>query len=300
MPTGYRKKRMGLVLDGRICDYGCGQLAHFQFGDGKVCCGKSTSNCLKPILGKHHSEKSKQEISEANMGNKNCLGKNHSEKTIKKMKQTAKGRKPSAKNIEARIKGVKEFWEKLDKNERKAVLEGRGLHKSGKDCFFYGKTHTENAKALMREKAKCRIGDKNAFYGKEHSLKSRKQMRISRIEVLNRQYMEGGQVRPTYNSQACKFFELFDKDFNTKDLYATNGGEYYIKELGYFPDYVNFDLMLIIEWDEERHYGANGNLKERDVLRQKEIQEYFPDFRFVRIREKFQGKLDYSFMKVSR
>ncbi len=291
---------MGLVLDGRICNYGCGQLAHFKFGNGKVCCNKSAGGCLKPMFGKHHSEKSKREISESNMGNKSRLGKKHSEKTIKKMKQTAKGRRLSSKCMEARNEANKKFWEKLDKNERKKILEERGFHKSGEGNSFYGKIHTEKTKAFMREKAKYRVGDKNAFYGKEHSLKSRKQMRISRIEVLNRQYMEGGQVRPTYNSQACKFFELFDKDFNTKGLYATNGGEYYIKELGYFPDYVNFDLMLIIEWDEENHYNADGNLKAKDVRRQKEIQEYFPDFRFVRIREKFQEGANYSFMKAGR
>jgi very-short-patch-repair endonuclease len=59
--------------------------------------------------------------------------------------------------------------------------------------------------------------------------------------------------------------------------------------LGYWLDYINFDLKVIIEWDEKRHYDASGNLKERDIRRQEEIQEYFPDFLFLRIREeKFQ------------
>lgn len=68
-------------------------------------------------------------------------------------------------------------------------------------------------------------------------------------------------------------------------MYATNGGEYQIKELGYFPDYINFELQIILEYDEEKHYN-NGNLCKYDVQRQKEIQEHFPDFEFRRVREK--------------
>ena len=79
---------------------------------------------------------------------------------------------------------------------------------------------------------------------------------------------------------------LFDKDFNTQGQYATNGREYYIRELGYWVDYINFKLKLIMEWDEREHYNANGSLKERDVKRQKEIQHHFSDFLFVRIQEK--------------
>ena len=62
-----------------------------------------------------------------------------------------------------------------------------------------------------------------------------------------------------------------------------NGGEYHIKELGYFPDYINFDLKVIMEWDEKRHFDENGNLKKEDLVRQKEITNHFPDFEFIRI-----------------
>ena len=51
-------------------------------------------------------------------------------------------------------------------------------------------------------------------------------------------------------------------------------------------DYINFEKELLIEWDEEYHY-KNNLLKEKDILRQKQIQEIFPSFKFCRIREKF-------------
>jgi len=90
--------------------------------------------------------------------------------------------------------------------------------------------------------------------------------------------------KPSYNEIACGFFEQFDRDFNTQGQYGNR--EFYIKALGYWVDYINFDLKLIIEWDEEHHYYSNGNLRKKDLERQKEIQEHFSDFTFVRLRQK--------------
>ncbi len=122
-------------------------------------------------------------------------------------------------------------------------------------------------------------------------------MRLTALEKISEK-CPGERIIPRSNVTACEFFKRFDKDFDTRGYYGSE--EYRIKELGYFPDYINFDLKLIIEWDEERHYNADGNLKEDDIQRQKEIQERFSDFRFVRIREKFQRELDYSFMEAGR
>jgi hypothetical protein len=43
-------------------------------------------------------------------------------------------------------------------------------------------------------------------------------------------------------------------------------------------------VKLIQEWDEERHYDKRGNLKEKDKIRQREIQQLYPDFEFRRIK----------------
>jgi len=60
------------------------------------------------------------------------------------------------------------------------------------------------------------------------------------------------------------------------------GGEYHIRKLGYFLDYINFYKKIIIEWDESYHFDEEGKLREKDVIRQKEIQKVFPDFKFIR------------------
>ncbi len=46
MPTGYRKGRTELVLDSDIlCQYGCGQQAHYRFLNGKACCSSNIGGC---------------------------------------------------------------------------------------------------------------------------------------------------------------------------------------------------------------------------------------------------------------
>ncbi len=41
------------------------------------------------------------------------------------------------------------------------------------------------------------------------------------------------------------------------------------------------------EWDEPGHFDKKGLLKENDKIRQQEIQELFPNFKFIRIRATF-------------
>jgi hypothetical protein len=112
----------------------------------------------------------------------------------------------------------------------------------------------------------------------------KKKLRKAAIERCNK---NNGGVCVSYNSKACEFFKSFDEEHNTKGRYAVYGnGEFLIPDLYYYPDYINFDLKLIMEWDEENHYDVDGNLIQKDIQRQKEIQEHYPEFEFIRIREK--------------
>ena len=90
---------------------------------------------------------------------------------------------------------------------------------------------------------------------------------------------------PNFNVIACRWFEEFDNVNNTKGLHASSDGEFYIEELGFFPDYFNPQLKLIMEWDEAHHYTKKGELFVKDQERQKAIQELFPDYEFIRIKE---------------
>lgn len=121
--------------------------------------------------------------------------------------------------------------------------------------------------------------------GRKRSQKTIQKMRKSAIKRIKE---KNGNCCPNFNPKATKFFKSFDLKNNTKGIYRnseTNQQEFYIKELGYFPDYINFDLRLIMEFDEKTHFDISGNLREKDLQRQKEIQEFYPDFKFRRINE---------------
>jgi hypothetical protein len=168
-----------------------------------------------------------------------------------------------------------------------------------------GKHHTEEA----RHKIHLGIcGDKNGMYGKHHTYKSRKQisikrigmklpptsndtrrkLRISRIKQISNLKYNGHPIIPSFNNAACIFFDEINKKFNLCGVYATNNGEHHIKELGYFLDYYEPTLNLVIEWDEPHHYYCGGKLTPKDKLRQDEIKHHLK-CKFIRIKE---NKLD--------
>ena len=113
----------------------------------------------------------------------------------------------------------------------------------------------------------------------------RKKHRIARLEQLK----NNGNMWPSYNKKACETFKEFDKLNNTNGQYATKPYEFQC--LGYSLDYFNRDLKLIIEVDEKHHFDENGLLKSKDIERQKEIQEKFPDFQFLRFKEEEMDKV---------
>jgi hypothetical protein len=195
-----------------------------------------------------------------------------------------------------------------------------GTHRSGKESPFWGKRHSEETKQKISKsriikgvakeeknprygkpfkhtkeaKEKIRLGHigkpnspehskhiSEGLLGKPKSLEAITNMRLAAIRRIKRQ-KKISNMSPSFNEDACKYFEQFDIDHHTKGLYGKN--EYLIEDLGYWPDYINFDLKLIMEWDEKAHY-KNGQLREKDILRQQQIQARFPDFSFKRIAE---------------
>ena len=138
-----------------------------------------------------------------------------------------------------------------------------------------GMTHTGETKEKIRQ---IRTGTKATEEAK-------KNMRIATIKRIETQIGEGGQIIPAYSPFSCKIWKWFDENiFESEGQYATNGHEYKIKDAEAWPDYINFDLKLIMEWDEEKHF-KNDELVEDDKQRQKRIETVFPDYEFIRIRE---------------
>lgn len=139
----------------------------------------------------------------------------------------------------------------------------------------------KNACGERDDKAK-----KNISRGTMKALKDpiiRKKMRVKCVERMQNSLKNGNQISPNWNPKACDYFEQFDGENNTRDLHARNGGEFYIKELGYWVDYINHDLKLIMEYDEKYHLRKKQ--KEKDERRQSEIENVYPNYKFIRIKE---------------
>ena len=192
-----------------------------------------------------------------------------------------------------------------------------------------GKIYSLRQKPLTEEEKKARSGKGNNFYGKHHSREQRKKwskmrkgkampletrMKISKtlkekkINCGNRNCMKRPEVRnkvrlatlknlkekygnitPTFNLDACKYFDKLNKKRKWNLIHAKNGGEYYISELGYWLDAYDKERNIVVEYDEPKHYTILENLKEKDVKRQKEIIQHLKCrfFRFDEKRNKF-------------
>ena len=114
---------------------------------------------------------------------------------------------------------------------------------------------------------------------KNPSKETRRRMRISAIKRIENQV---GQIFPNYNIEACKLIDEYGKENNYNFQHAENGGEFFIKELGYWVDGYDKEKNVVIEIDEPFHYDKDGNLKERDLQRQKEIEDFL-ECKFIRL-----------------
>ena len=131
-----------------------------------------------------------------------------------------------------------------------------------------GKFHSTETKQKMSEAAK----------GRTFTAETLQKMRISASERL-----QGQGYVPSYNPEACKIIEEYGRKHGYNFQHAENGSEFHIKELGYWVDGYDKEKNVVIEYDESKHY-INGELREKDVIRQKEIEKYL-GCQFIRIKE---------------
>ena len=95
---------------------------------------------------------------------------------------------------------------------------------------------------------------------------SREHIKRLRLAVIKRIEDRHGTIFPNYNIEACKIIEEYGKENGYNLQHAENGGEYYIKELGYFLDGYDKNKNVVIEYYERHHYTL-GNLREKDLKR---------------------------------
>jgi hypothetical protein len=144
------------------------------------------------------------------------------------------------------------------------------------------------------EKLKCECGKKYSWtkycricpepkrnnLNKTHKQSTKLKMRISALEYIS---SLKGRVVPRYNKESISIIEKYGKENGYKFIHAENGGEYFIKELGYFLDAYDPINNIVLEIDERFHFDNNGNLKQKDIERQENIQNLL-NCKFIRIK----------------
>jgi len=106
--------------------------------------------------------------------------------------------------------------------------------------------------------------------------------RLKTISRIEENIKNGYQITPNYNKFACKIFDKMSKEKDIFIQHAMNGGELYIKELGYWVDGYDKENNTIYEY-EPKHFDKNGNLLEKDINRQIEIEKLL-ECKFIRIK----------------
>lgn len=162
-------------------------------------------------------------------------------------------------------------------------MYGNGYRISGEKNGMYGRVVSEEEKVKHSKFMKDRFtGDKNHFYGKNHADKAKKiigqkNSEYERTDIIKKNIRVGiinniknrvGQVMPNYNISSIPIIEQKADELGITDLqHAENGGEYHIKELGYWVDGYSKEKNIVIEYYEKSH----KNNIERDLRRQNEI-----------------------------
>ena len=263
-----------------LCKCGCGELCEQNYIRGHCRRGVKNSDEHNKRIGlANKGRKMSEEF--CNKNRERNLGRIHSLETRNKISETHKrigcgkwmiGRKLSEetkKKIALLHTGAVFSDERREKIRQSKLGERNGMH---------GKTHSDEYKAILKENIHNIIAlsktpeaiekMRKSQLGKKASDETKRKMRISKINYIIK---ENGGVCPMHNLKACKFLDDLSKKNNWNLRHALNGGEFYIKELGYFVDGYDKDLNIIVEYDESLHYNKNGELKTKDIVRQNEI-----------------------------
>ena len=120
--------------------------------------------------------------------------------------------------------------------------------------------------------------------------KTKCKLRLNQISIISVAKFNGGQVFPNYNKSSISFIENYGKNNGYNFKHAENGGEFYIKELGYWVDGYDENKNVVIEFDEKHH----DRQLSKDNKRQEEIINHLK-CDFIRLNEDGSEKLKIKF-----
>lgn len=145
-----------------------------------------------------------------------------------------------------------------------------------KECFYNGRNLTKlkrpRPQYVVEAVIKANTGRRATKEQREkHSLFMR-----NRNKILG----ENPKFLPNFNPEACKLIEEYGIQNGYNFQHALNGGEFYIKELGYFVDGYDKENNIVIEYYEKYHNGPKR--REKDTIRENKIIEYL-NCKFIKL-----------------
>jgi hypothetical protein len=106
----------------------------------------------------------------------------------------------------------------------------------------------DDTKRKMSISAKKRLAIHNHRKGKLHNDITKEKMRIA---AANR--IHNNKWHPSFNVFACKVIQSYGEKYEYDFQHAMNGGEVFIKELGYWIDGYDAKKNVVIEYYEKKH-----------------------------------------------
>ena len=235
---------------------------------------------------------------------KGFTGKHHTIETKDKLKKS--------------LSGVNNYmYGKTHSSDIRKKISDNMLDQSGKNNSFYGKHHTEKTKDIIRKNnigntwakgrkfttesiekmrishlgkivseetrkkmSELRRGSGNVMYGKHHTKETKRKIRTKMIERIQNNENNGLPIYPNFNKDACSIIEDYGIKNGYKFQHAMNGGELYIKDLGYWVDGYDKNKNTVIEYYELFHKRQ----LQKDKQRKHEIIKYL-NCDFIEIKE---------------
>jgi hypothetical protein len=176
---------------------------------------------------------------------------------------------------------------KNEKNLKRALKEDRvcvscaqKVAKLGSNNGMFGKKHKDTTIKKIKEKRKHqifteetrdklsiinkrRLEEYNHWIGRAHTDETKKKLKLI---AANR--IHDNKWHPSFNVNACGIIEKYGKDNGYNFQHALNGGEFFIRELGYWVDGYDIEKNVVIEYYETAH----KQMIEKDEIRIEKIK----------------------------
>jgi very-short-patch-repair endonuclease len=256
---------------------------------------KNNKICRKCVLNKIRptgplSDETKEKIRRSNGVGKehHRYGTKQTEITRNKLKEARAKQSPPTLGMKLgpMKEEMKEKLRKINTGKKHSELTKlkMSLSKQGEKNHNYGKSIPIETKQKISTSHKGKIISRHtrdkmsrSHIGKKLTTEIKNKLRVKANARLTKQYKE---YRPNYNKFACELFNDINHYMKWNGQHAENGGEYYIKELGYWLDYYEPTINIVIEYDEPHH----KYMIEKDKERQEQIEKNLSCI-FIRLNE---------------